>query len=205
MSARPHSRRRTLRRLFSKRARGVVAMEFAILAVPFCVLFLGTMEVGYDFFVQIALTNAVNQAARGVQVGATQANATGTAETTWVSNAVCPALGGLLNCGQLYVSVTEIAALSKSGTTQTYYDYLLNHPPSLSAMVSSTNAACTGEAGQMMLLQAYYLSPTFIGMLVPAFSQDSPFSPGVRVHVTYASAGFVDEPFANGETCAAQN
>jgi Flp pilus assembly protein TadG len=170
-------------------------MEFAILAVPFLILFLGTMEVGYDFFVQAALSNAVNVAARSVQVGTSQTYSTGTAEATWVAQSVCPALGGLLDCGQLYVSVSGIP----SGTGQNYYTYISANPPSLATMTSSTNSACTGAAAQMMILQAYYLSPTFLGMLVPIWSQASPVSPGTRVHVTYASAGFVNEYFTGGE------
>jgi Flp pilus assembly protein TadG len=197
MLAKHHSPQRTLRRVFSTRSRGVVAMEFAILAIPFCVLFLGTMEVGYDFFVQIALTNAVNQAARSVQVGATQFAGSGTAEAAWVSSAVCPALGRLLDCGQLYVSVTDIP----SGTGQNYYTYLSANPPSLTAMVSSSNSAATCGAAAMMLLRAFYLSPTFLGMLVPIWSQASPVKPGIRVHVTYASAGFVNEYFTGGAAC----
>jgi len=176
--------------------RGVVALEFAILSVPFCILFLGTMEVGYDFFVQAALTNAVNVAARSVQVGTAQANATGKAELTWVANAVCPALGGLLDCGQLYVSVSSIP----SGTGQNYYTYISANPPSLTSITSSTNSACTGSAAQMMIVRAYYLSPTFLGMLLPVWSQPSPVTPGKRVHVTYASAGFVNEFFTGGES-----
>jgi Flp pilus assembly protein TadG len=176
---------------------GVVAMEFAILSVPFLILFLGTMEVGYDFFVQAALTNAVNVAARSVQVGTIQGKATGAAEVAWVGSAVCPALGGLLDCGQLYVSVTNIP----SGTGQNYYTYLAANPPSLTNMVSSSNSVNTCGAADMMLLRAYYLSPTFLGMLVPIWSQPSPVSPGIRVHVTYASAGFVNEYFTGGQAC----
>jgi Flp pilus assembly protein TadG len=183
-------------RAIGTQRRGTAAVEFAILAVPFFVLVLGTMEIGYDFFVQITLTHAVNVAARSVQVGAIQANASGTAESQWVVSAVCPALGSLLNCGQLYVSVTAIP----SGTGQNYYTYISANPPSLAAMTSSSNAACTGAAGQMMLLQAYYLSPTFIGMLIPSWSQPSPVPPNPRVHVTYASAGFVNEFFTGGES-----
>jgi Flp pilus assembly protein TadG len=176
--------------------RGAAAMEFAILALPFFILVLGTMEVGYDFFVQAALSNAVSVAARSVQVGTSQADATGTSEATWVASAVCPALGGMLNCGQLHVSISGIP----SGTGQNYYTYISANPPSLAAMTSSSNSACTGAAGQMMIVRAYYLSPTFLGMLVPNWSQASPTSPNSRVHVTYASAGFINEGFTGGES-----
>jgi len=158
-------------------------------------LVLGTMEVGYDFFVQAALSNAVNVAARSVQVGSAQASATGKAETSWVASAVCPALRNLLNCGQLYVTIAGIP----SGTGQNYYSYIAANPPNLTTMVSSTNSVCTGAAAQLMILRAYYVSPTFLGMLVPSWSQPSPVTTGQRVHVTYASAGFVNEYFSGGE------
>jgi Flp pilus assembly protein TadG len=179
-----------------RRRRGNVSLEFAILAAPLFTLALGTMEVGYDFFVQEALDNAVHVAARGVQVGAADGSATGTAATKWVSNAVCPALGGLLDCGQLYVNVTYIP----SGTGENYYTYMSSNPPNLTGVTSSANSICTGSAGKLMLLQAYYLSPTFLGMLIPAWSQASPVNSSLRVHVTYSSSGFVNEYFSGGET-----
>lgn len=176
--------------------RGNAALEFAILAAPLFTLALGTMEAGYDFFVQASLDNAVHVAARGVQVGATAGSASGAAAASWVASAVCPALGGLLDCGQLYVNVTYIP----SGAGENYYTYMSANPPSLAAMTSSSNSICTGSAGKLMLLQAYYLSPTFLGMLVPAWSQASPLNSRLRVHVTYAATGFVNEYYTGGET-----
>jgi Flp pilus assembly protein TadG len=178
-------------------SRGSVSLEVAILAVPFFMLALGTMEAGYDFFVQSALNNAVQVAARSVQVGTTTTGAaSGAAVTTWVAAAVCPALGGLLDCGQLYVGISGIP----SGTGQNYQTYIAANPPSLATMTSSSNSVCTGAAAQVMILRAYYLSPTFVGLLVPAWSQVSPFNSGVRVHVSYASAGFVNEYFTGGHS-----
>jgi Flp pilus assembly protein TadG len=176
--------------------RGSVALEFAILAVPLFTLLLGTMEVGYDFFVESSLENAVHVAARGVQVGNAQSSARGAAAAAWVASAVCPALGRLLDCGQLYVSVTTLP----SGTGQNYYTYLNANPPSLTTLTSSANAVCTGSGGKLMLLQAYYLSPTFVGLLVSAWSQTSPVNSAQRVHVSYAATGFVNEYFTGGQT-----
>jgi len=175
--------------------RGSTALELAILAVPFFILVLGTMEVGYDFFVQAALSNAVNVAARSVQVGTSQGNAKGAAEVAWVTSAVCPALGGLLDCGQLYVSI-------KSTGGEDYYTYIAANPPSLTTMASTSDSVCTGAPVQMMILQAYYVSPTFLGLLIRSWSQAWPSASGPRVHVTYASAGFVNEFFSGGETCS---
>jgi Flp pilus assembly protein TadG len=152
------------------------------------------MEVGYDFFVQAALDDAVQTAARSVQVGNAQGNVTGKSVAAWVQSSVCPDLGRLLDCGQLYVTVTPIP----SGTGQNYYTYLTANPVTLTAITGSGNSVCTGTPGQLMVLQAFYLSPTFLGMLVPSFSVVSPINGSQRVHASYAASGFVNEDFGTG-------
>ncbi len=179
--------------------RGRVAaasLEFAVASFALVLVLLASFEVGYDFFVAEALDYAVHVAARSVQVGTAEGSATGSAAATWVTQQVCPALTKMLSCGNLYVSITAVP----SGSGQTYYSYLVANPPSLAGMMASTNPVCTGTGGQMLLLRAYYLSPTFLGLLVPSWSQASPANNGARVHVSYASAGFVDEYFTGGET-----
>ncbi len=176
--------------------RGVVALEFAILAVPLFILLLGIMELGYDFFVQAALDHAVHVAARSVQVGNSSGSASGANVAAWVTAAVCPALGVLLSCANLLVNVTAVP----SGTGQNYFTYISANPPSLATMASTSNAVCTGTGGQLMLLRAYYLGPTFVGLLVPGWSQASPADSARRVHVTYAATGYVNEYFGTGQT-----
>jgi hypothetical protein len=185
--------------------RGAVALEFAVLAVPFLLLVLGAMEIGYDYFVQAALDNAVNLAARGVQVGAQQI-ANGESGADFVKTSVCPALGGLLNCDQLYVAVTPISA----GTGTDYYDYLSANPPSLANVTGTGGGAVggadpvhTGNGCQVMILEAYYLGPTFLGTLIPSFSVVSPLpgAGGRLVHVTYSGAGFINENFGGSAGC----
>lgn len=177
--------------------RGAVSLEFAVTATAFLILTFGAMELGYDYFVQAALDNAVNLAARGVQVGATQkgSNQTG---AQFVQQAVCPDLGSLLNCGQLFVAVTPI-------TTDDYYDYFLANPPSLTNITGSGGGSAdpvnTGVACQPMVVEAYYLGPTFLGTLIPQFSQASPLNSSQLVHVTYSAAGFINENFGGGIGC----
>jgi Flp pilus assembly protein TadG len=175
-------------------ARGSVALEFAILAVPLVLLSLGTMEAGYDFFVQEALNSAVQVAARSVQTGATQGAPTGANIAAWVAADVCPALGNLLDCGQLYVSVTSVPG----GVGQNYYTYISANAPSLVNITSNNDVVCTGIGAQLMILRAYYLSPTFLGSLMPIWSQASPVNPNQLVHVSYAAVGFVNEYFSGG-------
>jgi Flp pilus assembly protein TadG len=190
----PNSRRKARSRARTAR-RGTTALEFAIVVTPLLVLVLGAMEIGYDFFVDMSLDNAVHTAARSVQIGTSvrQSNQT---IAQFMQASVCPNLGSLLDCANLYVSVVSVP----SGSGQNYRTYLAAHPLSLTSITSATNVICTGVAGQMMLLQAYYLSPTFLGLLVPGFSVWSPVNPGQRVHATYAAAGFINEYFSGGET-----
>ncbi len=177
--------------------RAAVSLEFAILATAFLILAFGAMELGYDFFVQAALDNAVNLSARGIQVGR-DANVGGSGSgANFVRNAVCPNLGTLLDCNLLYVAVTPI-------NTNNYYDYFINNPPSLNTITGSgtTNGSGdpvnTGAGCQPMVVEAYYVGPTFLGTLVPGFStQWIPHdrTNAVLTHVTYSAAGFVNENF----------
>ncbi len=187
--------------------RGHVALEFAAAAIPLMVLLLGTMEVGYDLYVQEALDNAVETAARSVQVGSdTGSNNENSA--AFAAAAVCPALRALLNCDQIVVGV---APLPSNGNVQ--YDYYtapaegmlsghfllpLGTQGGSSGAAGTNGTVCTGTAGQMMLITAWYIGPTFIGGLIPAFATNA-FNNQLQ-HITSASAGFVNEQFTGGQT-----
>jgi hypothetical protein len=178
--------------------RGAVSLEFAMLAVPLLIMTLGVMELAYDLYVQAALDNAVQTAARNVQVGATQTG--GESSGLFVQHAVCPNLHELLDCGQLIVGVQPVPA---------NYDYFTAPPPNgqvnppyFTIPIASASAAggdiSTGCGGQLMLLQAWYIGPTFVGGLIPSFAT---MYNGAPQHITAASAGFVDEAFPGGVGC----
>jgi Flp pilus assembly protein TadG len=184
-----------LARLKQLGRRGAVALEFAIVGIAFFTLVLGTMEFGFSLFVDAALDTSVQNAARALQVGAA-ARSSGQSLAAFAQSAICPNIGALLNCSQLYVSVTAIP----SGSGQNYATYLAGNPASPASVTSSNDTVCTGVGGQLMLIRAYYLSPTFVGLLIPAFSTPSPLDSSQSVHASFASAGYVNEYFAGGET-----
>jgi pilus assembly protein Flp/PilA len=168
--------------------RSAVALELGIIAIPFFTMLLGVMELSFDLYVQAALDNAVETAARSVQVGA----AVGTASETssaFLAASVCPNLGGLLDCAMLTVGVAPVP----SGFN--YYSLPVQNQLT-QAEANNGTGICTGVAGQMMVLKAWYDGPTFVGLLVPSFT--TTYNDQV-VHVTTASAGFVDEYFAGGQ------
>jgi Flp pilus assembly protein TadG len=165
-----------------------VALEFAFVAIPFFTLVLGVMELGYDLFVQAALNYAVASAARSVQVGSTQGTA-GESSAALAASAVCPAVSGLLSCSNIVVGVRPLPAGSD------YYS--AGNALTLSNAASGGGAVCTGSAGQMMLLTAWYTGPSFVGALIPSFSTTYG---GSLIHLTSASTGFVNEDFVGGQS-----
>jgi Flp pilus assembly protein TadG len=177
--------------------RGAVAVELGIIAVPFFILLLGTMEVGYDLFVQAALDSAVETAARSVQVGATVGAASETSAQL-AASAVCPAIATVLSCDNIYVSVQPV-------TGGDYYNGSINELTAqstsglLAASAPQGGDICTGTAYQFMQLNAWYIGPTFLGTLIPSFAIANPLGGSGLVHITAASAGFVDENFGAGQ------
>jgi Flp pilus assembly protein TadG len=165
-----------------------VALEFAILAVPFLIMLLGVMEVSYDLYVQEELDTAVEHASRSVQVGAIQGYA-GESAAQFAAAAVCPALTGGLNCNALTVAVTPVPAGAAN-------NYFTQQPPNFQQ--GTTGCVNTGGPGQLMWLVVWYDGPTFLGTLVPGFATKG--VNGDLVHRTFASTGFVNEYFGGGES-----
>ncbi len=189
--------------------RCVVSVEFAILAVPFFAMMLGLMEMGYDLYTQAVLDTVVAQAARQIQVG----NVVGYAGETSAELAkllICPNLHGWLVCQNITVGVEPLPTVSATSSVQ--QDYYTARDVITYTAASGTTATggqiTTGCGGQMMLLAAWYNGPTFVGRLIPLFGTVVNINgASQRVHVTYATAGFVNEYFSGGQgTCStAQN
>ncbi len=199
----PVRRRRGLGRLVRDR-RCVVSMEFGILAVPFFAMMLGLMEMGYDLFTQAVLNTAVEQSARQIQVG----NVVGQVGETsaQLANAlVCPNLHGLLECQNLTVGVLPLPNVGNAptGPQEDYYKArdVINYTAAAGTTnngVTTGGQICTGGSGQLMLLAAWYNGPTFVGQLIPLFGSVVNINGAPkRVHVTYATAGFVNEYFTS--------
>lgn len=92
--------------------RGVAAVEFALVAVPFLFLLMGIMEVALLFAVSTALENGINEASRSIRTGEFQ-NSGGTAST--FRNAVCSELLGLLPCDEnLFIDVRTFDSFGNS-------------------------------------------------------------------------------------------
>ncbi len=169
---------------------GTAAIEFALLAVPFLAVLLLVFELSYDLFTQSVLDTALQRAAREVQTGNAQNQATGAA---FINTIVCPALGGVLSCANLHVSVQRLTF--EAG--QDFYDYTTGVVPVNNGQLDlsgySGGSFCNGGPAQMLLVSAIYVGPAFLGSLLP--NSFSVTFQGQTVHATLSTVALFSESY----------
>jgi Flp pilus assembly protein TadG len=163
--------------------RGATTLEFAVVAFPFTIFLVFLLEIGYDFFAQVALNYGVQTAARQIQIGAAQgANTAAIFQTQYL----CPALSGLLPCTSVTVNIYPIVS-----------DYYTS-----TAVMLPTNPAgnldtsgftyCPGKPNQLMLVEAIYTSPSLVSAVIPSMATSTA---GGLVRITLSSTAFINENF----------
>lgn len=80
---------------FSRDENGVVAVEFAIVILPFLALLFAIFETAFVFFADQMLENAVSEAARQIRTGQVQ---TGGVDENGFKNLVCANVVGMFDC-----------------------------------------------------------------------------------------------------------
>jgi Flp pilus assembly protein TadG len=192
--------------------RGAVALEFAILSIPFFMWILYIFELSYDLFTQQALDFALQGAVRQIQTGNAQNLATGGA---FITNDFCGATKGLLECNQIWIRVQATPtypATTTNGNPSTPVDYssiatgaipMKGNLLDLSQYTSEGGAVagntlpvtpfCNAAPSQAVLISAIYVGPSFISGMLPGVLS-AQFG-GATVHATLSTAGFVTEPF----------
>ncbi|MEM7662522.1 MAG: TadE/TadG family type IV pilus assembly protein [Pseudomonadota bacterium] len=92
--------------------RGVAAVEFAMVAIPFFFLLMGIFEIALLFAVSTALDNGISEASRAIRTGEFQ-NSGGSQAT--FRTAVCSELLGMLPCDEnLYIDVRTFDSFGNS-------------------------------------------------------------------------------------------
>lgn len=178
-------------RALARTRRSSAALEFGFVAVPFLTIILGALETSYDLYVQAALIYATRDIGRAIYVGELQSAGTVTS-ASFVSSGACSKTAGTLPCSRLYVSAARVASTSDFWTTQ---------PPeavSGSTFNASGWTVCTGGPNNAVVLSTAYVSPAFVGALIPSFTI---ISGGQRVHVTSARLAFVNQGFTQTAAC----
>jgi Flp pilus assembly protein TadG len=168
-------------RRFMRRQDGAVAVEFALILLPFLALMFGIMETALVFFADQTLETAVTESARLIMTGQAQTSNL-TAQT--FKDQVCSRIYGLFNCpGGVYVNVQ----------TYTSFGSITNTPP-LDAngnLVTSGMGYQPGGPGDIVVVRLYYQWPIYVSLM--SLSQLSNMSNHSRLLV--ATAAFVNEPY----------
>ena len=128
--------------------RGLAAVEFALVSIPFCTLLFFILMAGIQLFTYGAMDAAAHRAARQIRIGA----ARGTSDSV-VRNMICTQMANLASpCSALQIYVTSGPSF---GSLQ-------------AAAVSGTTLSKTGfnpgVNGNYVLLQVAYTSPAFVSL-----------------------------------------
>ena len=107
----PAPLRRVVRR-FQNDDRGVYAIEFAFVSVPFFALLFAIIETAFGFWVGQVLDAGMASAARQVLTGQSQNNVAITDLATFMSKAVCPNMPSIIDCSQVKVDVRSAASFA---------------------------------------------------------------------------------------------
>ena len=185
-------RRRLRDRLQSRKAtRGLAAVEFAIVALPFMMMLFALVEIMMIFFVQTTLEAGVAEEARKIRTGQAQSTTAPISQSAFKA-AVCGRMYGLGDCtNRLFVTVQ---ANPTGPLPDPWADGNLN---------SSDEAYQPANPGELVVVRAYYVWPLMTPGLSDVFK--TPLNSGTHAsmistfgasnRILAASAAFQNEPF----------
>jgi Flp pilus assembly protein TadG len=136
---------------FARARDAATAVEFAIVSMPFFAILCAMLQIGAVFFAQQVLQTAVTQSARLIMTG--QAQSSGMTATQF-QQSVCANAQSMFTCSGIGVNVQTFSNFS----SVTFVTPLTNNK------YDSTKLNYTvGGIGDIMLVQAFYQWPVFIG------------------------------------------
>lgn len=139
--------------------KGAVAIEFALLALPFFTLILAIIETSMVFFASQIMDSAVQDAGRLVRTGQAQ---TANYSSSQFRTAICNGLYGLFRCANLKIKVSEVTSFASATTT--------------SAVATGSNCTQTscpwtltenynpGDGGDIIMVEVYYKWPMIVNL-----------------------------------------
>jgi len=139
---------------FARDQRGVTAIEFGFLAIPFFAIMGAILETALIFLSSQVLDSAVQDTSRNIRTGRYQSE---NYTATQFRAAICNGLYGLFNCDNLKVrvrvldSITDgsvVSPVSTSGTTAGDWTIVEQYAP--------------GIGGSVVLAEAYYKWPVIL-------------------------------------------
>ncbi|HEX4118032.1 MAG TPA: TadE/TadG family type IV pilus assembly protein [Rhizomicrobium sp.] len=140
-------------RRFTACAGAATAVEFALVAAPFCALLIAILQTALVFLAQQVLQTATTEGARLVMTGQAQTQKLTAAQ---FQQDVCGFASALFTCSNIYVNVQTFTSFS--GMTQT-------SPLQNGQFQSADMNFGTGGPGDVVLMQVFYQWPIVLGPL----------------------------------------
>jgi Flp pilus assembly protein TadG len=161
-----------VRRGFARDEKGAVAVEFALLALPFFGIIFAILETSIVFFAGQILDSAVQDASRKVRTGQAQ-QITATHPLGWDSedfrDAVCEGLYTMFDCTQLWISVEVVPNFTTVQVTSPVSDdcvagIIEEDEEDVDCVWTLEEEFLPGGGSQTVVVQAHYKWPTMINL-----------------------------------------
>ena len=163
--------------------RGVAAIEFGFVALPFFGILVAIFQIGLVYLAQNELETAAEKASRQLLTG--QAQQGGVTQSQFVST-VCSYLPVFFTCSGVMVDAQVVTAFSSAVTSSPNLTY------NAQGQVTNTWNFNTGTAGSIVVLRIFYQFPVVPGPL--SFSLAN-LSNGTRLLL--ATSVFQVEPYSS--------
>ncbi|MEO0983083.1 MAG: TadE/TadG family type IV pilus assembly protein [Pseudomonadota bacterium] len=165
---------------FADNRRGAVALEFALIAIPFFLLIFGLLEVCMIFIISIILEHGTHEASRLIRTGQLQEGGIGQVA---FKNLVCAELYGLLQCNE-ELSI-DVKTFDSFGATE-------NPSPidSDGEFDDSGFAFVPGDSNEIVVVRVFYEWK----LITPALTAPLANMTGNR-RLLQATVAFRNEPF----------
>ena len=178
---------------FADDKRGIAAVEFALIAMPFFFLIFGLLEVCVIFIMSSILEHAATEASRQIRTGQLQTAGLSAAATQQAfEDSVCDELFGLMSCdSRLKFDVQQFASFSGTGSsTPTYLPS--TDPTNPGGLDDSGFGFNAGAQNEIVVIRVFYEWD----LIIPVMSAPLANMSNSR-RLLQATVAFRNEPFGN--------
>ncbi len=159
---------------------GAVAIEFAMVCLPFVALIFAILQTGLLFLAQQELETAVEQSGRLVMTGQVQNQ--GLTQAQFATD-VCQQIYAFFNCSNLMIDMQTYTSFSSANTGEPTLTF------NAKGQVTNVWSYTPGQAGDIVVLRVMYQWPVFARLLSFNLSNLSNGN-----HLMMATAVFKNEP-----------
>ena len=168
---------------FAADKRGLAAVEFAMIAIPFFLLIFGLLEVCVIFIMSSVLEHGASEAARSIRTGQFQQAGFDQAQ---FKNDICGELFGMLSCdSKLQLDVKTFADFASTGNPDPI-------DPATGDLATGSFGFRPGAQNQIVVVRVFYEWD----LLIPVMSAPLANMSGNR-RLLQATIAFRNEPFGN--------